>query len=64
MKLYAVLLLILLLAASVLLLGVQNGDDGSSRLVGTWVVNVSANPVSCGGPQVAPAPSSFVELPT
>jgi hypothetical protein len=56
MKPYAVLLLILLLAASVLLLGAQNEDDGSSRLVGTWVVNVTANPVSiCGGPQVAPA---------
>jgi hypothetical protein len=65
MKPYAVLMLILLLAASVLLLGAQNGDDGSSRLVGTWVVNVTANPVSiCGGPQIAPAPPPFVELAT
>lgn len=69
MKRYSVLLLTLLLAAPVLLIRTraraQNGDDGSRRLVGTWVVNVTANPISiCNGPQIAPGPPPFVELAT
>lgn len=65
MKAYSIFLLALLLAASVLLVGAQNGDDGSSHIVGTWVVNITPNPVSiCNGPQIAPAPPPFVELAT
>ena len=70
MKKYYVPVLFLVLVAAVLLVRTtraraDNGDDGSGRLVGTWVVNVTANPIFlCNGPQIAPGPPPFVELAT
>ena len=65
MKRYSVPLLILLLMTLLIPARAQNGDDESTRLVGTWVTNITANPITiCNGPQIAPAPPPFVQLAT
>jgi hypothetical protein len=52
MKKYYAPVLFLVLVAAVLLIrttraSADNGDDGSGPLAGTWVVNVTANPIFC-----------------
>lgn len=69
MKRSSILCLTLVLGVTVLVIrtraGAQNEDANTQRLTGTWVVNVTAGPISiCNGPQIAPGPPPFIELAT